>query len=166
MTWGGFGRPILFEEDTVMIGIKYVGRKPFCFDRVAHSGKTWNGNGDVQDVTVAQARRLLKHPDEFALSNEADAVNLDHVVAIMTTDEDGKDVTVEESDLKKPLERMSRAELKVYAKVTFNKDLAATQSRKLMLDQIEEWQQTVNPSNTLAGDLAVTTSAVAGATAA
>lgn len=127
-----------------MIAIKYVGRKTFCYDTVAHTGKTWSGPGDVQEVSAPQARHLLKYPDQWALANPDDAANLDHIVSILTTDEDGANVTVEESDLKKPLEKMSRAELKVYAKVHFNKDLDARQSRTLMLNQVEEFEQTLN----------------------
>jgi len=124
-----------------MIAIKYVGNKKFCFDTVAHTGLTWNGKGTIQQVSAPQARQLLKYPDQWALANPADADNLDHTVAILTTDETGGDVTVEESDLKKPLEKMSRAELKVYAKVHFNKDLKVSMARTLMLNQVEEWEK-------------------------
>ena len=45
------------------VKIKYVGRKPFCIDNVARSGASWNGNGDVQEVTPAQAKILIKYAD-------------------------------------------------------------------------------------------------------
>ena len=51
--------------------IKYIGKKPTKQDNVAGTGKTWNGAGDVQEVSDLAAERLLKHPDVFALDDGA-----------------------------------------------------------------------------------------------
>ena len=63
-----------------LVPVVYVGNKPHAFDNIAHSGKSWQGKGDVQEVTDAQAKLLLKYPDQWALANEADraAVDLQH----------------------------------------------------------------------------------------
>ena len=50
-----------------MVQIKYIGKKEFFPDFVSQSGKSWNGNGDIQEVTEDQAKKLLVHDDEFAL---------------------------------------------------------------------------------------------------
>jgi hypothetical protein len=49
--------------------IKYVGKKPFAVDPVAGSGKTWNGNGDIQTMTDKQGEMLCKYPDQFEDAN-------------------------------------------------------------------------------------------------
>ena len=51
--------------------IKYIGKKPTKQDNVAGTGKTWNGAGDVQEVSDLAAERLLKHSDAFALDDGA-----------------------------------------------------------------------------------------------
>jgi hypothetical protein len=54
--------------------IKYIGKKEFFPDFVAQSGKSWNGYGDVQEVTDDQAKKLLVHDDEFAEQGAHDAL--------------------------------------------------------------------------------------------
>lgn len=54
--------------------IKYIGKKEFFPDFVAQSGKSWNGYGDVQEVTDDQAKKLLVHDDEFAEKGAHDAL--------------------------------------------------------------------------------------------
>lgn len=54
--------------------IKYIGKKDFFPDFVSQSGKSWNGYGDVQEVTEAQAKKLLVHDDEFAEKSAHDAL--------------------------------------------------------------------------------------------
>ena len=51
--------------------IEYIGKKPFAVDNVAKSGKTWDGPGDIQEVTDEQGKILLKYPDQF---KDVDAV--------------------------------------------------------------------------------------------
>lgn len=54
--------------------IKYIGKKDFFPDFIAQSGKSWNGYGDVQEVTDDQAKKLLVHDDEFAEQGAHDAL--------------------------------------------------------------------------------------------
>lgn len=121
-----------------MIKIRYVGKKPFSFDNVAHSGKCWQGYGDTHDVTEAQAKMLLKHPDQWELANLEDTPAVEATPLMTVTDEDGDAVAVDIEALAKPLEKMTKAELKAYAKHYFGKDLDARKPTKLLIDQIEE----------------------------
>ena len=122
-----------------LIPIVYVGNKPHAFDNVAHSGKSWKGNGDIQHVTDAQARMLLKYPDQWMLANNADQAVIDAPQSIQGQDEDGNAVAILPESLKKPIEKMSKAELMAFAKETLGKALDPIMAKKLMIDQIEEW---------------------------
>lgn len=122
------------------IKIEYVGKKQFALDNVAGSKKAWNGKGDVQEVTDAQAKLLLKYPDQWALANEADRATVEAPVSIEGKDENGEAVTIDPDDLKKPLEKMNKAELSALAKQSWDKELDPAMTKKAMIDQIEEWQ--------------------------
>jgi hypothetical protein len=132
--------------DINLVDVQYVGRKPVAFDNVAGSKKQWDGNGDVQTVTEAQARILIKYPDQWALVNRADEATVTAPVTLTATDPEGNQVIVSEADLKKPVEKMNKTELTVYAKEKFNKDLDPALSKKLMLDQLEQWEKEIDPS--------------------
>ena len=123
-----------------LVQVVYVGNKPHAFDNIAHSGKSWQGNGDVQEVTDAQAKLLLKYPDQWALANEADRAAVEAPVSIEGKDENGEAVTIDPDDLKKPLEKMNKAELAALAKQSWDKELDPAMTKKAMIDQIEEWQ--------------------------
>ena len=123
-----------------LVPVVYVGNKPHAFDNIAHSGKSWQGKGDVQEVTDAQAKLLLKYPDQWALANEADRAAVEAPVSIEGKNEDGEAVTIDPDDLKKPLEKMNKAELAALAKQSWDKELDPAMTKKAMIDQIEEWQ--------------------------
>lgn len=123
-----------------LVPVVYVGNKPHAFDNIAHSGKSWQGKGDVQEVTDAQAKLLLKYPDQWALANEADRATVDAPVSIQSQDENGEAVTIDPDELKKPLEKMNKAELSALAKQSWDKELDPAMTKKAMIDQIEEWQ--------------------------
>ena len=128
---------------TEFVNIVYVGNKPHAFDNVAKSGKSWEGKGSVQQVTDKQAKILLKYPDQWALENEGDQAVVDTPNTVESVGENGESVVVNEEDLKKPLERMTKPELVAFAKDKWGKDLDVSLSKKLMIDQIEEWLQTI-----------------------
>lgn len=128
---------------TEFVNIVYVGNKPHAFDNVAKSGKSWEGKGAVQQVTDKQAKILLKYPDQWALENEGDQAVVDTPNTVDSVGENGEAVVVNEEDLKKPLERMTKPELVAFAKDKWGKDLDVSLSKKLMIDQIEEWLQTI-----------------------
>jgi hypothetical protein len=128
---------------TEFVNIVYVGNKPHAFDNVAKSGKSWEGKGAVQQVTDKQAKILLKYPDQWALENESDQAVVDTPNTVESVGENGEAVDVDEADLKKPLERMTKPELFAFAKDKWGKDLDVSLSKKLMIDQIEEWLQTI-----------------------
>ena len=123
-----------------LVPVVYVGNKPHAFDNIAHSGKSWQGKGDVQEVADAQAKLLLKYPDQWALANEADRAVVEAPVSIEGKDENGEAVTIDPDDLKKPLEKMNKAELAALAKQSWDKELDPAMTKKAMIDQIEEWQ--------------------------
>lgn len=123
-----------------LIQIKYVGKKPHAFDNVARSGKAWNGAGDVQEVTDAQAKVLLQYPDQWALANPEDAAAVAKPTSVTGKDATGADVVVDPDALKKPLEQLTKPELVAFAKDRFGKDLDPKLGKKAMVDQIEEWQ--------------------------
>lgn len=123
------------------IPIVYLGNKDIAFDNVAHSGRSWHGNGDVQYVTPAQAKLLLKHPKVWGLKDQADAAIVAQPVKIEVKDEDGEQVKVDTDDLRKPLEKMSKPELIAFAYTRWGKHLDARRSTKLLIDQIEEMQR-------------------------
>lgn len=124
-----------------LIAVKYVGKKPAAYDNVARSGVTWNGHGDVQQVTDAQAKMLLKFKDQWVLADSADEAAVNAPVSIQVTDEDGDVVSIDPDYLTKPLEWMSKSELKAFAQVKWGKELDGRKSTKAMVDQIEEWQR-------------------------
>lgn len=136
-----------------MIELRYIGRKPWAVDPVGGSSAIWNGNGDVQPVPLKSARKILKHPDEWELANPDDAHRLEVNTTHVTLDEEGKLTEVDDADLKKPLEKMTRAELKVYAKITFDRDIPATMAKSNMIDTIEEFEKDLNRVNTMTPDL-------------
>lgn len=123
-----------------LIPVVYVGNKPQAFDNVAHSGKSWEGKGDVQHVTHAQARILVKYPDQWALVDESDRAAIDAPVSIQGQDEDGQAVAINPESLKKPIEKMSKAELMALAKETLGKTLDPLMPKKSMIYQVEEWK--------------------------
>lgn len=135
-----------------MIDIRYIGRKEWAVDPVAGSGVVWDGAGDVQPMTIAQARKILNHPDEWELADPDDASRLEVQTLHQTVDDQGKTIEVDDQDLQKPIEKMSRSELKVYAKMKYGRDIPANMSRAHMIDQIEDFEKTVNPVNTLTPD--------------
>lgn len=124
-----------------LISVRYVGRKKAAYDNVARSGITWNGHGDVQQVTEAQAKLLIKYPDQWELADAADQAAIDAPVSIEVIDEDGEAVSINPEAFNQPLERMSKAELKAYAFNKWGKDLDARKSTKAMIDQVEEWDR-------------------------
>lgn len=124
-----------------LIAVRYVGNKPAAYDNVARSGVTWNGFGDVQHVTDAQAKVLLKYPDQWTLANQDDAATVATPVSIQVTDEAGDQVSIDPDALTKPLEHMSKPELKAYAFNKWGKELDARKSTKALIDQIEEFER-------------------------
>lgn len=124
-----------------LVKLVYVGKKPTAYDNIARSGKTWNGKGDVQEVTEAQAKALLAFKDQWKLADKADADRVDAPSTFKVEDEDGDTVIVDPEDLKKPLEKMSKAELKAYAQDRWGKELDLTKGKKQLLDQVEEWDR-------------------------
>lgn len=122
-----------------MVSVKYVGKKPFACDNIAGSGKFWHGNGDVQDVTEAQAKKLTAFADQWALADEIDRAAVEAPRTIQVDDGHGGAVEVTEADLSKPLEKMDKAELTAYAQEKYGKKLDQRQSTKSMLDQVNAW---------------------------
>jgi len=127
------------------IKIVYVGKKPFAYDNVAKSGKCWQGNGDVQEVTEGQAKQLMKYPDQWALVDPADVEAVNTPVTTEVQGEDGNAVDVSHDELSKPLEKMSKAELVALANVKWGKKLDARKSTKDLIDAIEEFARDIEP---------------------
>jgi hypothetical protein len=128
-----------------IIKVKYVGKKPFAVDNVARSGKCWNGPGDVQEVTDAQALILTSYADQWGLVDEADSSAIEALEPIHTDMGDGTEVDVDPSALSKPLETMTKAELVAFSMERFNQKLDGRSSTKQLIDCIEEFQRTMQP---------------------
>lgn len=126
---------------TKLVKLVYVGNKPAAYDNIARSGVTWNGHGDVQEVTDVQAKQLLKFPDQWQLLDIGDEAAVNAPVSLQVVDEDGDEVVIAPESLKKPLEKMTKAELVAYAKDKWGKPLDPKKSSKSMIDQIEEWER-------------------------
>lgn len=124
-----------------LIKLVYVGNKPAAYDNIARSGVTWNGKGDVQEVTDAQAKLLLKFADQWQLADPKDKAAIEKPVSIAVTDEAGKVEVIDPEALKQPIEKMSKTELSALAKNKWGKDLSVNKNRKDMIDQIEEWDR-------------------------
>ncbi len=123
-----------------MVSLVYVGNKKQAFDNITKSGQSWDGPGDIKPVTAAQAKQLLRFPDQWALADKAEQAAILNVPTMMTVvDEDGDAVLVDEAELKKPREQMTKAELVAYANKHWGKELDPKLSKKLMIDQIDEW---------------------------
>ena len=127
------------------IPIIYVGKKPFSFDNVSSSGKSWQGYGDVQEVTPPQAKLLLQHPGQWALADSADADLFDAPVTVSVTNSDGETEAVNVDALTKPLEKMTKPELMAYALNRFGKTLDASTAKKQLLDQVQEFEHDLAP---------------------
>lgn len=125
-------------EKIILVAIAYVGRKLWTLDNVAGSGKAWAGNGDVQEVTVNQARRLLKHPDQWALANPEDEALVSGEITVQVTEPNGETSEVPASVMKKPLEKMSKPELVAYALTELKLELAPSLSKAGLINAIEE----------------------------
>lgn len=141
MTGRAFGLALNSQRAHMdLVQVKYVGRKPSAHDNVAGSGKTWEGHGDVQEVTPLQARTLIRYADQWELveAEQTEAVK-DLRTIIVVEDEDGKQIEVDAASLTMPVERMAKYMLVALAKHTFKKDLSIKLTKKVMLDQIEEW---------------------------
>jgi len=126
---------------TQLVPVKYIGKKPTAYDNIARSGVTWNGHGDVQEVTESQAKMLLKFADQWVLADEADAARVDTPEDIKQVDEDGDTVVIDPEAFKKPIERMSKAEIVAYAANKFGKQLEVTKSKKALIDMVEEFER-------------------------
>lgn len=132
-----------------LVPVKYVGNKPVAFDNITRSGKSWAGKGDVQEVTDAQARELIKYTDQWQLVDPDDAELVNAPVSITVNDENGDEHVVDPDALKKPLEQMVRVELIAYAMQAFGKELDPKATKKTMIDQIEEMKAGLDPVSTV-----------------
>lgn len=130
-----------------LVKIQYVGLKPMANDNVARSGKVWEGEGDIQEVTAAQAKILIKYPDQWRLADEDDRELVEMPIPLKVVDEDGDTVLINPEDLIKPLEHMSKTELKAFAKARWGRDMDTRWSSKRMIDQIEEWELELDQVN-------------------
>lgn len=126
---------------TDLVSLVYVGNKPAAYDNIARSGKTWNGKGDVQEVTESQAKQLLKFPDQWCLANEEDTARVEHTESIKVVDEDGDNVVIDPEAFKKPIEKMTKAEIVAYAKDRWGKELDVNLGKKTLIDLVEEFER-------------------------
>lgn len=126
---------------TQLVPVVYVGNKPAAYDNIARSGKTWNGKGDIQEVTEPQAKLLMKFPDQWQLASADDLARVEHTEAIKVTDEDGDNVVIDPAAFKKPVEQMTKAELVAYAQDKWGKALNVNMAKKQLIDLIEEFER-------------------------
>lgn len=125
---------------TALVPLVYVGNKPTAYDNIARSGKTWNGHGDIQEVTEAQAKLLLKYPDQWTLFDADDTERVTRIESVKVVDEDGERVAIDPEAFQKPLEKMTKTEMVAYARDRWGRLLDIGMAKKMMIDQIEEWE--------------------------
>lgn len=118
------------------IAVQYVGRKPFAVDNVAHSGKTWEGAGSVQQVSVQQAKVLTSYKDQWQLENPDDQELLDAPTVILLQDASGDEVQVDPAALDKHLEKMTANELRAYAQEKYGKQLGKNKAKTVLLNEV------------------------------
>ena len=86
------------------VHVKYVGLKPIKVDNnVAHTGITWFGAGDVQQVPLSAWPKMAKHPDIWELVDAPLEAALPPPNPFVLKHEDGTELDLsklEESDLK------------------------------------------------------------------
>ena len=121
------------------IAVRYVGKKPVAFDNVANSGKSWNGHGDVQEVTPAQAKTLTGYADQWQLADGVELEEVQTTINVPTGNDESVDVTGEEID--GDIHAMTKPQLMAYAKHMLDKELKPVMAKAEMIDQIEEWQK-------------------------
>ena len=115
-------------EEKATVAVRYVGNKPQAFGGVAHAGKVWNGHGDVQNVTPAQAAVLLAYPDQWAKADASQPVPK-------------RQPNHGATGLGAPrLDTMTRPDLQRLARDQYNVTLPNKMTRKEMVDRIEELQ--------------------------
>lgn len=119
------------------VPIVYVGKKPFAVDNVAGSGKAWNGNGDVQTVTPAQAKVLIRFSDQWKLANSKTAASVESsgIVEVML---DGEVIDVDVDAISRSLDKLSKPELLAIAKAKIGKEFSPSLSKKVLLDEIRK----------------------------
>lgn len=126
---------------TELVKVQYVGNKKAAYDNVARTGHTWEGYGDIKEVTEAQAKLLTKFSDQWILVNEEDAERVQTPENIKVVDEDGDTVVIDPEAFKKPIEKMTKAEIVAYAHDKFGKELDVTKAKKALIDIVEEFER-------------------------
>ena len=117
------------------VRVEYCGNKSFCVDNVARSGKSWEGKGDVQEVTQAQAKILVSYSDQWKLADDETA-NLDQPTIITVQDGQGATTQIEEGELSIPVDKMTVVQLIAYAQTKFGKTFKPKTPRKVLLDEV------------------------------
>lgn len=126
---------------TELVKIQYVGNKKSAFDNVARTGLTWEGYGDIKEVREDQARLLLKYPDQWILIDEGDRERVEAPQSIKVVDEDGDTVVIDPDAFRKPIEKMTKAEIVAYAANKFGKKLDVDKPKKMLIDAVEEFER-------------------------
>ena len=126
---------------TQLVKVQYVGNKKAAYDNVARSGVTWEGFGDIKEVTEDQAKLLMKFPDQWMLVNEEDTERVQAPTNIKVVDEDGDTVVIDPEVFSKPIEKMTKAEIVAYAANKFGKDIDVNKSKKALIDIVEEFER-------------------------
>lgn len=124
------------KKDDDLVKIVYVGKKPYATDNVAHSGKSWNGRGDVQEVTLRQASMLCRFPDQWQVVDGKplpDEKSIEQKLAQLTPPKPGG-VGV----AGKRLDDMDERELADHALYYYEVTLDPKLGREEMLDRINE----------------------------
>lgn len=125
---------------TQLVKVQYVGNKPSAYDNIARTGITWDGYGDIKEVTEAQAKQLIKFTDQWILVDDEDKARVEAPTNIKVVDEDGDTVIIDPEVFKQPIEKMTKAEIVAYAKNKFGKDIDVNKAKKALIDLVEEFE--------------------------
>lgn len=126
---------------SALVKVQYIGSKTAAYDNVARSGQSWQGYGDIKEVTDVQAKILIKFADQWMLVDEADQARIESPESIKVVDEDGDTVVIDPEAFGKPIERMTKAEIVAYAKNKFGRDVDVNKAKKALIDLVEEFER-------------------------
>lgn len=96
--------------------VRYIGKKPFCIDRLYGSGAMWHGKGDIQPVPDAIAHRMVASAPSMYEEVKPDAPPPYPAAGELASDSPLKEVVELPDGTKKALEKMRRADLFALAK--------------------------------------------------
>lgn len=122
------------KKDDGLVAVVYVGKKTLASDNVAHSGRQWDGRGDVQRVTPEQAAILFRYPDQWQPESKSLPRDGEIERALLSIEPPKGAVGI----AGKRIEHMDERELCAHAKHYYGVDLDPKLSQEELLAKLNE----------------------------